>query len=176
MDRVESKFASLATDNAPGQEVRQRVSSDTAFRGDPLPGRPVEAYRDQVEPACANALAAAARMLDEGESLESILSLSVFVAADDDFVAHSRVADFASDNLFRELGEAGIGARAALGVATLPGGAAVEIQLVGAVGLTRGVRAKTVGETGRGGRSPKPRRRHPSHRLPGSILARRPPP
>ena len=98
----------------------------------------VEACREQVELACANALAAARRMLDGGESLGSILSLGVFVAAEDDFVAHSRVADSASDDLFHELGEAGIGARAASGVATLPGGAAVEIQRGGAVGLTRG--------------------------------------
>jgi len=62
-----------------------------------------------------------------------VLSLTVFVASDPDFQTHSRLADFASEYLFNELGEAGVGARAAVGVASLPGNASVEIQLIAVV-------------------------------------------
>lgn len=93
-------------------------------------GEPLEAHRAAVELACGNALAAARGLLAPGEDLAGILSLTVFIAAEPGFEAHSKLADFASALLRRELGEAGIGARAAVGVATLPGNAPVEIQLV----------------------------------------------
>lgn len=96
--------------------------------------RPVESYRNIVELACANALAATRGVLRNHEQLVFVLSLTVYIATEDDFEKHSQVADFASDYLYRELGEAGIGSRVALGVATLPGNAPVEIQLVGVVG------------------------------------------
>ena len=88
---------------------------------------PADAYGDAVR------LAAARGMLAPGESLAAILSLTVYVAAEPGFAAHSRIADLASAHLRAELGEAGIGCRAAVGVASLPGNAPVEIQLVAAV-------------------------------------------
>ncbi|MGA0542162.1 RidA family protein [Neotabrizicola sp. VNH66] len=91
---------------------------------------PIETYRDAVELACGNALAAAQGLLAPGEVLAGVLSLTVYVAAEPGFTAHSKLADFASAVLRRALGEAGIGARAAVGVATLPGNAPVEIQLI----------------------------------------------
>ncbi|ARC38299.1 RidA family protein [Paracoccus yeei] len=94
---------------------------------------PADAYGDAVRLACGNALAAARGMLAPGESLAAILSLTVYVAAEPGFAAHSRIADLASAHLRAELGEAGIGCRAAVGVASLPGNAPVEIQLVAAV-------------------------------------------
>jgi aspartate/methionine/tyrosine aminotransferase len=43
MSSIEQKFAKLGTDHAPGQEVRQGDdASETALRGDPLPGVPVD--------------------------------------------------------------------------------------------------------------------------------------
>ncbi|WP_104494005.1 MULTISPECIES: RidA family protein [Paracoccus] len=93
---------------------------------------PVDDYRDAVRLACGNALAAAHGMLAPGESLAAILSLTVYVAAEPGFAAHSRIADLASAYLREELGDAGIGSRAAVGVASLPGNAPVEIQLVAA--------------------------------------------
>ncbi|WP_231711434.1 RidA family protein [Xanthobacter dioxanivorans] len=94
---------------------------------------PPDFYRDMVELACANALAAARSVIQDPERIAAVLSLTVFIAAADDFEAHSRIADFASAYLHRELGQAGIGSRAAIGVATLPGNACVEIQLVAVV-------------------------------------------
>ena len=49
------------------------------------------------------------------------------------FQAHSSVADYASEYLFERMGNAGIASRAAIGVASLPGNAPVEIQLIAAV-------------------------------------------
>ncbi|HTI39099.1 MAG TPA: pyridoxal phosphate-dependent aminotransferase [Vicinamibacterales bacterium] len=42
MSSIEQKFAKLGTDHAPGQEVRQGDALDTALRGEPLPGVPVD--------------------------------------------------------------------------------------------------------------------------------------
>lgn len=94
---------------------------------------PLDTYRDAVVLACGNALAAARSVLNAGESIKAILSLTVYVAAEQGFASHSKVADFASAYLRTELGASGIGSRAAVGVATLPGDAPVEIQLVAAV-------------------------------------------
>jgi enamine deaminase RidA (YjgF/YER057c/UK114 family) len=46
---------------------------------------------------------------------------------------HPKLADFASAYLRSELGADGIGTRAAIGVATLPSNAPVEIQIVAAI-------------------------------------------
>jgi len=92
------------------------------FTGPVRADQPVEAWRE----AARNRLAA-------GEQIASVPSLTVFIAAEPGFTLHSRLADFASAYLRGELGEAGIGSRAAVGVATLPGNAPVEIQLVAAV-------------------------------------------
>ena len=103
------------------------------FTGPVRCDQPLEEQRDAVRLACENALAAARGLLAEGESLAVILSLTVYVAAEPGFEAHSKLADFASARLREELGAAGIGARAAVGVATLPGNAPVEIQLIASV-------------------------------------------
>jgi len=91
---------------------------------------PIETYRDAVRQATSNALTAARNMLKENERLERVLSLSVYVNAEENFTGHSRLADFASEFLFQEIGEAGIGSRAAIGVSSLPGNAPVEVQMV----------------------------------------------
>lgn len=91
---------------------------------------PLEIYRDAVRQATSNALTAAHNMLKENEHLERVLSLSVYVNAEEDFTSHSRLADFASEFLSQEIGEAGIGSRAAIGVSSLPGNAPVEVQMV----------------------------------------------
>ena len=92
-----------------------------------------EDWRDAVRLACGNALAAARGLLAEGEVIVSILGLTVYIAAEPGFTAHSGIADHASAYLREELGSQGIGARAAVGVATLPGNAPVEIQIIATV-------------------------------------------
>lgn len=91
-------------------------------------------WRDAVVLACRNALTAARAMLAPGEGIAAVLHMTVYIAAEAGFTAHSRLADFASAHLRAELGEAGRCARAAIGVATLPGDAPVEIGLIVAAG------------------------------------------
>jgi enamine deaminase RidA (YjgF/YER057c/UK114 family) len=94
---------------------------------------PVETYKEVVRQAVENALTAATNMLTKGERLEKILGLTVYIHAEETFQAHSSLADFASEYLYEKLGEAGIGSRAAIGVASLPGNAPIEIQIVAGV-------------------------------------------
>ena len=82
--------------------------------------------------AAKNALTAARNKLNEGEALAQILSITVYVNAEADFTGQSKLADMASEYFCEELGEAGVGSRAAVGVASLPGNAPVEISIVAA--------------------------------------------
>ena len=111
-----------------------RAAGVLRFAGPVRAGDAPERWREAVELACANALAAARGRLVGDERIAAVVGMTVFIAADPGFALHSRLADFASERLFAELGEAGIGSRAAVGVASLPGGAPVELQLVVAVG------------------------------------------
>ena len=95
---------------------------------------PVEDYREAVRLAARNAVQAAAGLLDEGEAIATVLSLTVYIVAEPGFSAHARLADLASAFIRETLGPGAIGSRAAIGVATLPGNAPVEIQMVVAVG------------------------------------------
>jgi enamine deaminase RidA (YjgF/YER057c/UK114 family) len=67
------------------------------------------------------------------ERLERIAQVSVFVAATPDFVDHAKVANGASELLIAALGADGKHARAAVGMASLPLGASVEVALTAVV-------------------------------------------
>ena len=109
-----------------------RKDGQLILSGKITPDVPVETWREAVRQAAANALTAARNCLEEGESIVQVLSLTVYVNASPDYRTHAKIGDLASGYLFEELGDAGIGARAAIGVATLPGDAPVEIQLIAA--------------------------------------------
>lgn len=94
---------------------------------------PLDAFQAPVEQACANALRAARSQLQPGEVIAQIINLTVYICAAPGFSDHAKLADFASDYFLAVIGDGGIGARAAIGVATLPGNAPVEVQLVAAV-------------------------------------------
>jgi len=93
----------------------------------------IESHRDAVRLSTLNALAAAEALLDEGEKIAVILQLNVFLNTEENFTAHAKVADFASELLIEDLGAGCIGSRAAIGVASLPSNAPVEITLVAKV-------------------------------------------
>lgn len=93
---------------------------------------PLETYRAAVVQAASNALTAAQNCLAEGERIGQILSLTVYVNAEAGFRTHAKVGDMVSEYLFAQLGDCGVGARAAVGLATLPGNAPVEVQLIAA--------------------------------------------
>lgn len=103
------------------------------YKGKVLALKPLETYKEAVRLATLNALTAAENCLKTGEKISLILQLNVFINADQEFIAHAKIGDFASEVLIEKLGITCIGTRAAIGVATLPSNAPVEITLVGKV-------------------------------------------
>jgi enamine deaminase RidA (YjgF/YER057c/UK114 family) len=94
---------------------------------------PEEAY------ACAriavlNGLAAVADVAGGVDMIARIVKMVVFVAGAPGFTGHPQVANGASDVLGEIFGGAGEHARSAVGVASLPLGAPVEVELVVAIG------------------------------------------
>ena len=94
----------------------------------------VEMGQEAAARAALQALAALRHHLGGSlDRLVRILQLTVFVAADTEFIEHPRVANGASDMLIAVLGPEGRHARAAVGVASLPLGASVEITMTAEV-------------------------------------------
>lgn len=89
----------------------------------------------QAARLCAvNVLAQVAAALDgDLERIERIVRVTVFVASEPEFIEQHLVANGASDLLVEALGERGRHARAAVGMASLPRDAAVEVDAVLAV-------------------------------------------
>lgn len=79
--------------------------------------------------AASNAIAAAAQVAGSLEAIRRAVRMTVYVNAVEDFAEHSAVADGASEVLAEVLGERGVVVRTAVGVASLPGGACLEIEL-----------------------------------------------
>ena len=99
----------------------------------------LEEYREAVVQAAKNALTAAENKLEEGEKLVQILSITVYVNAEEGFTSQSKVADMASDISARCLARPVSGSRAAVGRRpSLPGSAPVEISITAAA--DRGLR------------------------------------
>lgn len=67
---------------------------------------------------------------DRRDRVARVLRLGVFVASTPDFNRQSAVANGASDLMVQVFGDAGRHARSAVGVASLPSGAAVEVEAV----------------------------------------------
>lgn len=80
--------------------------------------------------AARNALSALADFAGGIENVGRLLQMTVYIACDAEFTAHSAVADGASAALVDVLGTEVTVARVAVGVISLPGGAPVEVQLV----------------------------------------------
>ncbi len=81
--------------------------------------------------ACAvNILAQAKAALGDLNKIKRIVKITVFVSSTADFVEQHLVANGASDLLVAVLGDAGKHARSAVGVASLPLNAPVEIEAI----------------------------------------------
>lgn len=89
----------------------------------------LETARSAAAVAAGNAYAAAVSALGSADAIRRALRLTVFVNAASGFTQHSAVADGASARLRELLGERGAVVRSAVGVASLPGGACVEVEL-----------------------------------------------
>jgi enamine deaminase RidA (YjgF/YER057c/UK114 family) len=83
--------------------------------------------------AAANALSAIATSAGGLPNVVQCLRMTVYVACRSNFTEHSAVADGASAELRRLLGDRGAAARSAIGVASLPSGSPVEVELMAAV-------------------------------------------
>lgn len=77
-----------------------------------------------------NCLSAAKGIIDDLNNVQQVVKLRVLVNSDPDFTDQPAVANGASDFLVELFGESGKHARAAVGVASLPLGASVEVELV----------------------------------------------
>jgi enamine deaminase RidA (YjgF/YER057c/UK114 family) len=107
-----------------------RVNGELQYTGPVSADDSLEDHRAAVELAASNAITAAEGLLKDGESIARILQLQVFINAQQGFTDHAALADFASHKIADQLGSGCIGSRAAIGVATLPGDAPVEITIV----------------------------------------------
>lgn len=97
-----------------------------------LLGRDVDtATGKEAAKYCAiNILAQAKAALGDLEKIRRLVKITVFVASTADFVEQHLVANGASDFLVAALGERGKHARSAVGTASLPLNAAVEIEAI----------------------------------------------
>ena len=77
-----------------------------------------------------NILAQAKAALGDLEKIARVVKITVFVASTPDFTEQHLVANGASDFLAAALGERGKHARAAVGMASLPLNAAVEVEAI----------------------------------------------
>jgi enamine deaminase RidA (YjgF/YER057c/UK114 family) len=83
--------------------------------------------------AARNALAAVVDAAGGRANVMRCLRMTVYVAAADGFTQHSQVADGASNALAGALGTSIEFVRSAIGVASLPAGAPVEVELTAAI-------------------------------------------
>jgi len=89
----------------------------------------VETARECAATCALNALAAASTVCDL-DSIVRVVKVTGYVASATGFVGQPSVADGASAVMLAAFGEAGRHARAAVGVASLPLGAPVEVEIV----------------------------------------------
>ena len=86
--------------------------------------------RKAAELACLNALSAARAHLGSLDKITGVAKLGVYIATEGDFRDHPGVADGASELLVKVFGAGMLSARVVLGVASLPLGMPVEVELV----------------------------------------------
>jgi enamine deaminase RidA (YjgF/YER057c/UK114 family) len=90
----------------------------------------VEDGRKAAELACLNALSAAKAHLGALDKIKGVAKLGVYIATEGDFRDHPKVADGASELLLKIFGVGMLSSRIVLGVASLPLGMPIEIELV----------------------------------------------
>jgi enamine deaminase RidA (YjgF/YER057c/UK114 family) len=105
---------------------------DGKLQASGLVGRDLDtaAAREAAKLCALNVLAQAKAALGDLEKIRRIVKITVFVASSADFTEQHLVANGASDFLFAVLGERGKHARAAVGTASLPLNAAVEVEAI----------------------------------------------
>ncbi|NYH52580.1 MULTISPECIES: RidA family protein [Nocardiopsis] len=89
-----------------------------------------EAARDLAALCALNAIAAVRAEVGELSNVVRVVKVGGFVASAPDFTGHPGVVNGASDLLAQVFGDAGVHARAAVGVAALPLDAPVEVEMI----------------------------------------------
>ncbi|MFJ9695888.1 RidA family protein [Kitasatospora sp. NPDC101183] len=88
-----------------------------------------EEAKELAQTCALNALAAVKSVIGDLDLIEQVVKVVGFVASAADFTGQPAVINGASELLGRVLGEAGVHARSAVGVAVLPLDAPVEVEL-----------------------------------------------
>ncbi|MFJ7909808.1 RidA family protein [Kitasatospora sp. NPDC096204] len=149
MSKVEEKLAELGLALPPvaapvAAYVPAVESGDLVFTSGQLPvvggklpttgkvGAEVspEEAKELAQICALNALAAVKSVIGDLDRIERVVKVVGFVAAAPDFIAVPAVVNGASELLGQVLGDAGVHARSAVGVAVLPLDAPVEVELV----------------------------------------------
>lgn len=89
-----------------------------------------EEGREAARLACVNAIATAREHLGSLDRVTKVIRLGVSLVAVSDFTDHPKIADGASELLLDIFGEGKTSTRIVLGVATLPLGVPVEIEVI----------------------------------------------
>jgi enamine deaminase RidA (YjgF/YER057c/UK114 family) len=90
----------------------------------------VKAGREAAHTAAINALALTRKQLGSLDRVSRVVRLGVYVAATPEFTEHPKVADAASELLRDVLGEKTVSSRLVVGVASLPLGSPVELEVI----------------------------------------------
>jgi enamine deaminase RidA (YjgF/YER057c/UK114 family) len=90
----------------------------------------VNAGREAAHTAALNALALTRKQLGSLNRVSHVVRLGVYVAATPEFTDHAKVADAASDLLRDVFGEKTVSSRLVIGVASLPLGSPVELEVI----------------------------------------------
>jgi enamine deaminase RidA (YjgF/YER057c/UK114 family) len=94
---------------------------------------PVGRAKEVARAAALQGLSALAHTLGSLDRIRRVVRVAVYVASSDGFGRHPEVANGASELLIELFGEAGRPARVAMGVASLPSNAPVEVEILVAV-------------------------------------------
>ena len=101
-----------------------------AFKGKVPTAQPLENAQKAAKLCAINALAQLKKELGDLDRISRILRVSGFVNSEPDFTNQPKVINAASDLLFEIFGEKGQHSRIAVGVASLPLGSTVEIDMI----------------------------------------------
>ncbi|WP_082017911.1 RidA family protein [Leisingera sp. ANG-Vp] len=107
-----------------------KVGTELKYRGQVGTELDLNAARAAAELCALRLLSALQEATGDLNEVAHIPKLTVFVNAVPGFASHPKVADGASDLISAVLGEVGHHARSAVGVSSLPGNAAVEVEMI----------------------------------------------
>ena len=113
--------------------ITPKIDGELIMTGKISAADDISKYKEIAEQTIKNAIYVTDQELTLHESVTEVVDMTVYINASDDFTQHARIADFASDYLFKVFGEDGLETRTAVGVSSLPDNSPIEIKLITAV-------------------------------------------